>query len=1031
MKGLKLVLGRLISMLLGLVALAGMGHNIMLADQPSGTPSVFVVLVDVSGSMDDPFPAPVQTRLKDSTKLHDVRRRLGLLAEHLPTRTKVIAYTFDHRVTKIFDDELRSDHERGQLAKKFGDIRTDGGTTFLWRTLDQGLNEAKQLIESPEHARVRVLLYSDGKDEEKKYDQNTILAKYGAYLKDNVQVDWMCIGYDLETEVKSQLSDAGVRFVQADIPEKLDVVVAAFSLDHDTATVGQMVTVVNQSYSTGAFTSHVTWGDGSPLEALQSSATHVYQTPGSFTVRVEAKGSHSSEKFSRTVVVSEPPLVKAKLKLDKHDFTIGDRMVATDISGAPAKSVQWLFNEKVVGDQSVLTLPADRVGTATLELKRIDSFDRSSSDNVEIVIRPPAAPQISFRTVGEKGKVGETFFCFNESTANATTFEWYANDQLVSREKHLEWTPATEGEFKLLLRGTDPWKQTAQATRNVLIAPKLKVSAKLVDPGKIEAGNAIVFNHASTGPVEKVVWLLNGQKLAQTAAATWSSVPGEHELVLEVHGDGLSDRATHRFQVPLPRKPEAVFRTSTPEPTSRTRVAFLNDSPPSAVSFQWVLNGKVVSDQRNYEFTPIEPGDYRIELLAADRWQQTSSSQMVLNVLPLAKPTISLVAPNVIDAGTKLAAVCNIVGQYDQTSLVWKLDGRPLSTKQARLELEALSAGHHELVAEVSSLAGSVSEEHRFEVKPYAKPVGRLSLSSEQLFKGDVLRLIDQSTGSIDSIRIRIHRGDGTEPQAFELNPTIIRTIDWPCEDLGGIRVEHVVTGPGGTVVNWTEATVSSRFTPPRARFSPETAILDGTLNLRLVNQCEGDVAYFEVDAGDGAPTQRFEPTQPIVLNFGPGLHHVRVTAFSAEPSFAPSVWTSETFHVPTPWPTWVLALLWVIPLSVVCAAGVWWAVQSFREQSLLNRASMLSGELQVHPIGRPFETQNFAFYGNSVEETVALDPNTTLRLTCLNQVESGEIEVELLIDGVSQATRTCAPGESNTIGDYEYLYTAAPAVLA
>ena len=72
MRSIKTIGGHILAILFGLLNCFGLA----LCDEPSGAPSVFVVLVDVSGSMDDPFPAPIQTKLKDTTKLHDVRRRL-------------------------------------------------------------------------------------------------------------------------------------------------------------------------------------------------------------------------------------------------------------------------------------------------------------------------------------------------------------------------------------------------------------------------------------------------------------------------------------------------------------------------------------------------------------------------------------------------------------------------------------------------------------------------------------------------------------------------------------------------------------------------------------------------------------------------------------------------------------------------------------------------------------------------------------------------------------------------------------------
>ena len=138
-----------------------------LSAQEMRSPLTYIVVVDISYSMEDQFAAPIQAVLSDSSKLQDVNRRVALLAKHVPAGTRVIVTTFDHRMFEVCDLKIDNNLNRQELIDAFASIKGKQGSTFLWSTLDKKLTQASEIIDEFPEGRVRVLLYSDGQDEEK------------------------------------------------------------------------------------------------------------------------------------------------------------------------------------------------------------------------------------------------------------------------------------------------------------------------------------------------------------------------------------------------------------------------------------------------------------------------------------------------------------------------------------------------------------------------------------------------------------------------------------------------------------------------------------------------------------------------------------------------------------------------------------------------------------------------------------------------------------------------------------------------
>jgi PKD repeat protein len=404
------MLRALLTTVVSLLVCLAWGKPDLRGEETSGPPTIFVVLIDKSGSMDHPFPAPIQARLSDVTKLQDVRRRLGLLADHLPENSHVIVIAFDHEAQRLYSERLDSDAERKKLREVFAAIESRGGSTYLWRTLDSSLAMAKSLIEQQPGRRVRLLLYTDGIDEERRpgLDHQSIVRKYRNWLQSSVELDWITIGFDVGEDVQKELSEAGVRITKADTPDDLEPLIARFGLSARELPVAAELRLTDTSIGTSIVERFIDWGDGSPHVKTEGTASHRYTRPGEYSVRYAVRtASGRIDHCSETVVVL-PPAPTAKFRLASSEAGVARKMIVLNDSSSTMERCEWRINGKVISTARNLEWVPQSAEPMLVRLTVWDRWDQSHAAEQEIAIAPLEAPQAAFTVGNEHPLVGDT-----------------------------------------------------------------------------------------------------------------------------------------------------------------------------------------------------------------------------------------------------------------------------------------------------------------------------------------------------------------------------------------------------------------------------------------------------------------------------------------------------------------------------------------------------------------------------------------------------------------------------------------------
>lgn len=546
-----------------------------LCAQETQTPMTFMVIVDVSGSMLHKFPAPTQPVLADSTKLVDVKRRLALLADHLPAETRVIVTRFDHESFRVCDLVLSTVDEREELRRAFASLESRNGSTHLWSVADKQLAIATKIAESQPEGRVRVLLYTDGKDEENPpvMDHHTIIDKYGDALQSVVTLDWVTLGYDLKADVKAAFESQGVNFTKAVKPEDIVPLKAAFRLSPDSIEVGDEVRLIDDSLGVEIDQRVVDWGDHSPYQTGKD-LRHTYEKRGKYRVRYlikTASGKESQASDTITVTNPEPPV--AQFELDRQEVTAGEPVIARNTTAGEGLSLQWDD-----GSDQQLTSPQakflfEKPGKATISLTVTDAFGQSASTQKSITVREPAAPTADFRFSPATVEVGDVITIINESGPTVARQQWTLPDGSRVSERHATMTAKEVGEQHVTLEVWDRFGQSSSVTKEVKVASPPPPQAGLVAPQLVQPGENVSLLDRSAGAVNgNGEWFVDGKAIGAGETVDFRfETPGRYTVRRRVVGPGGADEAERLVEVADFKPPKPGFTIGTDEP-------FLGDS---------------------------------------------------------------------------------------------------------------------------------------------------------------------------------------------------------------------------------------------------------------------------------------------------------------------------------------------------------------------------------------------------------------------------------------------------------------------
>ncbi len=753
-----------------------------LMSQDMRPPMTFIVVTDVSGSMNDRFPAPIQARLSDSTKLLDVRRRLLLLADHLPDSTRVIVTKFDHESFKVCDITLTSAEKRNELHDALASITSREGSTFLWRTADEQLALAKTIADSNPEGRVRVLLYTDGNDMEgnPKFSHKTIIEKYGKTLQSVVALDWVTIGYDLKADVKAALKEQGVNFTRADQPSDIVPLRAGFQLSKTKAKVGQEIGLQDQSIGVEIVQRAVDWGDKTPYENGEV-LTHTYKEPGTYMVRYAVKSEDGKKDVaSLRITVTVPEALKAKLNVSKLTVQVGESLTVNDETKGDVASRRFIYGANKSSDSKSFDVRFETPGQKRIRLIITDKYGQETETVAYVSVELPPPPIARIEPSSLSVLVGEAVVLSDASTGGVSRRTWKHSDQ-TSDDKSLRLSFDRADTYTVFLEVADQFGQTSST--------EVKVTAKLPDGPvanfrfsreDVSPGDNIALINQSSNAV-KFRWTIDDDKVLTAEHPTLKVHRyGDIKIEIEVWDRfGQSHRVSKSLSVALPAKPTVAF--TLPQSAKPGQEFLIEDESLGVIDGdgEWYYDSELVCNDRVVRITPKSPGVHYIRRVVAGPGG-IAELERKLNILSYELPIAGFTVGNQTPFLGDTIRITNTVGPANLIDrVVYEIDGKEAAfldaddlARQPWFDFDCKSIGEKTIIQKVFGPGGETSASDSFYVSSRAFPPHIDFSVSQTGGRGSVQVVFENRCENVDHLEFDPGNGEPIQTYAGTASPS-------------------------------------------------------------------------------------------------------------------------------------------------------------------------------------------------------------------------------------------------------------------
>lgn len=564
-------------------------------------PHAYYVLVDTSTSMSEVPKQPKVPTDWTQPKMAEVRRQLGEFCAGLPSETEVRIFTFDRDFREGPQVTIAGDAQRDELRKFFATLQPIGNATFAWNSLNRVLGKAAEYVRAAPGARVRVLMYTDGEDNDpSKPDLRKMLSAYKDLLKNEIKPTIVTLGFTLEMDATDALTEAGVEHTAAYEPQL--PLIATLDWEPRQPTPRDAVRFIDCSM--GAIVDHA-WDFGDGATSHEKAPRHKYNSPGEYVVRLTIRDTKGVSRSSdRKIVIGKATPLKPSAKVFPAEVHAGEPVQFVNESQGSIAGYAWAFGD---GEESSEANPRhvyQTPGDYTLKLTVIGTDDERQSIELRAAVHvlPPEPPTVEFAMAPLEATVGETIQFFDRSIGLISERAWdFGDGTPIASERDQQHRYSKPGQYAVKLVARGPGGE-ASSTFSISVAPTPPPVARfVVGVTRPRTGDEIAFTDTSQGRVDRATWdfgepdaspvvvdyVASGRDAGSTVRHTFTKA-GKHVVTLTVDGLGGSAKADQLVEVvPATLPPKARFTASATKGRETLAVTFVNESEGTIVRYTW------------------------------------------------------------------------------------------------------------------------------------------------------------------------------------------------------------------------------------------------------------------------------------------------------------------------------------------------------------------------------------------------------------------------------------------------------------
>ncbi|TDO22397.1 PKD domain-containing protein [Pedobacter duraquae] len=537
-----------------------------------------------------------------------------------------------------------------------------------------------------------------------------------------------------------------------------------------------VINLTNQSRGT-ATTYTYSFGNGDKIvKSSKDGFSYTYNTTKTDTLTLKMVAENSCGKDSTEYqVVVYPNQVQANLVVNgNNQYGCSPVAVTFTNNTTGATTFNWDFGDgnTAVTTQAPATLQHiyTRPGVYTVKLLASNGCSSATTTQTITVYEQPAS---TFTLSKTQYCVTESLVLNNTSATPDYSYLWDFGDGTTSNAQTPVHAYTRAGVYTVKLTTIRPFANGASCSNTV--SHSVQILAK---PVMVLTSNAANLN---CGPFDLVVstpassasaaeWNFgdpqgaNNQLSGFTARHTYTRAGIYRVRLIAYNSAGCAD-STY-LSVRVTESPLASF---TPGDSilcgSVTTINFRNTSTyggTDLVTYKWLINNAVVSNQRNlsYNFTPPASGAYplayAVKLIVTSTLgcSDTSSHTIQFNALPKAAFTIAAAS-----GCAPYVPVVNNTSQYADL-YTWYVDNRRVSTEKNPVLSLPNPATTYRIKLVVNNIYGCKADSLERSITTYPKPVAAFSLAENLSCNGKLdLKITNSSTGATS---YTWNFGDGT-----------------------------------------------------------------------------------------------------------------------------------------------------------------------------------------------------------------------------------------------------------------------------
>jgi len=326
---------------------------------------------------------------------------------------------------------------------------------------------------------------------------------------------------------------------------------------------------------------------------------------------------------------------------------------SASIDDVSISSYVWTVNDSIISNAPDFPYTFKEAGNYMVTLTVADEQGLSDTVTLEIKVRsatgnnPPDAVATADVTSG-KAPLAVAFTGSNSSDdVDIVNYLWTVNDSIVSREADFNYTFDNAQNYNVKLTVADAEGLTDTATLRIIAsspdgntAPNAIAAANILKGAMPLEVTFTGSNSTDDQGIASYEWQIDGATVSTQANFVYTfEQAGNYDVTLIVtDAQGLSDTATVTITVASAdgnEPPKAVIVTSEVSGNTPLEVAFTGSNSTDdagIVSYEWILNGNVISENPDFTYTFNEEGSYEVSLTVTDAQGLTDKKTVIIKV---------------------------------------------------------------------------------------------------------------------------------------------------------------------------------------------------------------------------------------------------------------------------------------------------------------------------------------------------------------------------------------------------------------